>query len=75
MITVLRHTKNLEGTRYGISKDLPDALRKARKNLEADRREARQEGIKATVAYPAKLIVDGVVVRDEILDWTRVLRA
>ena len=71
---VLSNSKALQGKRQGISRDIPDPLRKARSNLEADRRKARQDGRKAVIAYPAKLIVDGVVVRDEIPDRSRVMR-
>ena len=71
---VLSNSKALQGKRQGISRDIPDPLRKARSNLEADRRKARQDGKRAVIAYPAKLVVDGVVVRDEIPDWSRVRR-
>ena len=74
---VISNSKALQGKRQGISRDIPDPLRKARSNLEADRGKARQKGKRAVIAYPAKLVVDGVVVsmvRDEIPDWSRVMR-
>ena len=71
---VLSNSKALQGKRQGIRRDIPDPLCKARSNLEADRRKAQQDGKRAVIAYPAKLVVDGVVVRDEIPDWSRVMR-
>ena len=37
------------------------------------RQKARQEKKKATIVFPAKLIVDGEVVCDEFPDWYSVL--
>ena len=71
---VLSNSEALQGKRQGISIDIPDSLPKARSNREADRRKARQDGKRTVIAYPGKLVVDGVVVRDEIPDWSRVMR-
>lgn len=70
---LFRNAKNLKGSRYGLSRDFPEEIRKARARLEADRRKARRENKAALIAYPAKLVVNGRVDRDEFPDWSTVL--
>ena len=49
-------------------------IRMARKRLEEKKREAVRQKKKVSVVYPAKLIVDGQMVADEIPDWREVLK-
>lgn len=70
---LFKNAKNLKGTRYGLSRDYPEEIRKARARLDADRRKARSEKKTAVIAYPAKLIVDNRVVRNEFPDWSAVM--
>ena len=58
----ITRAKELKGTRLGISRNYPEKIRRARKQLEPKRRAAAQYGKRATVAYPAKLVVDNQVV-------------
>lgn len=71
---ILSSANRLKGTRLGISRDYPEEIRRARGRLQADRRQARQDGKRAVIAYPAKLIVDGEVVRNEFPDWSSIMR-
>ena len=70
---LLRNATKLKGSRYGLSRDYPETIRRARARLEPERRAARRDNKKATIAYPAKLVVDGTVTHDEFPDWTTVL--
>lgn len=70
---VMSRASRLRGTRIGISRDYPDEIRRARQKMEGQRRQARTDGKRATIAYPAKLIIDGHVTRDEFPDWNTVL--
>ena len=49
----------------GISDDLPLAIRQARRGLNSDLQKARDQGRNCFVTYPAKLFIDGVLVREE----------
>ena len=48
----------------GIAEDLPMPTRKARQSLMEDLKRARDSGKRASIAYPARLIVEGVMVRE-----------
>ena len=48
-------------------------IRNARKKLEVVRRTARRSEKKTTIAFPAKLVVHGAVIKDELSDWNDVL--
>lgn len=71
---LFKNARNLKGTRYGLGRDYPEEIRRARARLEADRRKARGDKKRALIAYPAKLIVDDAVVRDEFPDWAALIR-
>ena len=62
---LLRNATKLKGFRYVLSCDYSEIIRRARARLEPERRAARRDSKKATIAYPAKLVVDGTVTRDE----------
>ena len=61
---VLKRASKLAGTKIGISGDFSDSIRKARDKLRPARRQAKQDKKKTIVLFPAKLVVDGVVVQD-----------
>ena len=67
--TVLGNAKRLKGTAFGIQQDFPAEIRTARGELWDDYRRARAAQKRAIIAYPAKLVVDGVVERDMIPGW------
>ena len=70
---LFRNAKHLKGSK--LSRDYPEEIRKARGRLEPARRKARRENKHAVIAYPAKLVVDKVVVKDEFEDWFTAMRA
>ncbi len=51
-------------SRYGVSEDLPYEIRQARAVLEPELKELKQQKKRATIVYPAKLLVEGKVVRE-----------
>ena len=54
--------KHLE-TGLGVSDDLPREVRDARKHLYQEVRDAKARGKEAWISYPARLFVDGVLIR------------
>ena len=48
----------------GVSEDLPLPTRKARQSLGQEVKDARDSGKRASIAYPARLIIDGQLVRE-----------
>ena len=58
----------LAGSGLGISRDYPGMILMARKRLEEKKREAVRQKKKVSVVYPAKLVVDGEMLTDEIPD-------
>ena len=54
----------------GVSDDLPLDIRKARESLLPELKELKNRGKKASIAYPARLIADGKVVKDlDIIEY------
>ena len=66
---VFSNAKNLKGTHFVIHQDFPSEIRSARGELWEDFCRARAQKLKATIAYPAKLIVEGKVVRNLFPHW------
>ena len=64
-------SKRLKGTSYAIHEDYQAEIRSARGKLWGDFCKARSENRKARIVYPAKLIVDGTVVKDMFPAWNR----
>ena len=56
-------TAGVPGKRVTVSEDFPIQIRKARETLVNEMKECKRAGKKATIAYPARLVVDGEVVR------------
>ena len=50
-------------TGYGISDDLPREVREARKELYQEVRDAKALGKEAWISYPARLYIDGTLIR------------
>ena len=74
-VEILEHAKRLKGTSFSVDKDYPREIYEARKRLWPLLKEKRREHPKTDVfiRYPAKLMVDKVVIRDEFPDWFAVL--
>ena len=72
---ILENAKKLKGTNFGINRDYPKEIVSARSKLWPEYKKAREENSKGEVyiGYPAKLIVNKKVVRDEFPDWRKVL--
>ena len=66
---VLFRAKNLKGTNFSIQQDFPAEIRTARGKLWQQFTQARSEGLRTTIAYPAKLIVEGELVKDMFPGW------
>ena len=66
---ILLRAKHLKGTQFSINQDFPPEIRTARGQLWDDYKRARSEKLKAKIAFPAKLVVEGQVVRDLFPMW------
>ena len=66
---ILFRASSLKGTEYAIREDFPPEIRTARGRLWEDLKKAKSEKLKAKIVYPAKLIVEGQVVRDMFPGW------
>ena len=66
---VLSNSKVLKGTIHTIQQDYPQEIRSARGKLWNEYCQARANKLRASIAYPAKLIVEGKLVRDELPEW------
>ena len=72
---ILSAARSLRGTPYGISRDFPPEITKARQVLCSQFKEARGNPLnRVTIAYPAKLIVNSVIVCDFFSDWDIVMK-
>ena len=75
-VMIMEKAHMLRNTSYSVAYDLPKDINDARKNLwqELKAVKSRQPRAKAQIVYPAKLIVDGKVFRDEFSDWIEAMR-
>lgn len=67
----------LKNTPFSIDFDLPKEISEARKRLWSELKvlKSRNPRIKYQILYPAKLLVDGKIVRDEFPDWNGVIKS
>lgn len=74
--TIMSRTYMLKDTPFSVCYDLPKEINEARKILwdELKSIKARQPRAKVQIAYPAKLIVDGKIIRDEFPDWGEIIQ-
>ena len=65
----------LKQTPFSVAYDLPKEINEARKKLWDELRSIKRADprVKFQILYPARLIVDGKLVRDEFPDWGEVL--
>ena len=61
---------------HGINRDYPDEIVKARSRLWADykAKKPKYPRGKVFIGFPAKLVVDGEVVRDVLPDWQTIMK-
>lgn len=70
---ILSSARVLKGTSYGISRDYPQEITRARQKLWPQYKAARENPLnRVTIGYPAKLIVNGVVICDLFPEWNSV---
>lgn len=72
---IMSRANMLRNTPFSVSYDLPKEINEARKKLWDELRSIKESKPRANfqILYPAKLIVDGKLVRDEFPDWHDVL--
>lgn len=70
---VLKHARNLKGSRFAVNQDWPSEIRTARGRLWPAFTRARADNKRAHIAYPAALVVEGRIEQNEFPEWTRVL--
>lgn len=78
VVRILGNAYKLRDTNYGINRDYPPEIVNARSKLWADYKSEkakprRREG-SVYIGFPAKLVVEGKVVRDEFPEWKDILR-
>lgn len=73
---VMGRAHMLKSTPFSICYDLPKEINDARKKLWVELKavKARNPRVKFQIVYPAKLVIDGKVVRDEFPDWNDVMK-
>ena len=66
----------LKGTSFSVDYDLPKDINEARKALWSELKHIESPNPKAKVqiVYPAKLLVDSKVVRDQLPEWAAALK-
>ena len=74
--TIMNKAFMLKNTPFSIAYDLPKEINEARKRLWSELRtiKANKPFVKFQILYPAKLLVEGKVVRDEFPDWGKVMQ-
>ena len=66
---ILFSASELKGTQFAIREDFPAEIRSARGKLWDEFKSAKSQNLRARIVYPAKLVVDGWVVRDMFPEW------
>ena len=66
--------EKLSGTTFRASRDYPQDIRNARRELGTQLMQYRRDGHSAYIAFPAKLIVNGQVVADKFPKWQQAVR-
>lgn len=73
--SIISRSYMLRNTQFSVCYDLPKEINEARKGLwqELKSVKARQPRVKCQIVFPAKLIVDGKVYRDEFPGWNDIV--
>ena len=73
---IMSNAHLLKGTPYSVDRDLPKEINVARKRLWSEVKfiKERNPRAKCQIIYPAKLLVDGKLVRNEFPDWSEALK-
>ena len=75
--TVMTRAYMLKNTPFSIDYDFPREITEARKRLWAELKTIKSQNprVKYQIVYPAKLIVDGKLIKDEFPDWNETINA
>ena len=73
---ILSNAGKLKNTRFGINRDYPQEIINARKPLFEEKKtlKAQNPGAKISIHYPAKLVMNGRVMKDMFPQWYTVMR-
>ena len=73
--TIMDNAYMLKGTPFGVDRDYPKEIATARKKLYSseEAKEARSRRLKVQVKYPAKLFIDGKMIKNQFPDWFSIL--
>lgn len=73
---VLSNAGKLRNTRFGINRDFPQEIIDARKPLFAEKKNLKSKypSSNISIQYPAKLVKDGLIVKDMFPDWQKIMR-
>ena len=73
---VLTNANKMKGTTYSVSRDYPPEITRARKHLWAEYKDLRTRNPfdKVSIVYPAKIVVNGRVVRDMFPHWNTIMQ-
>ena len=74
---IMSKANMLKGTPFSICYDLPKEINEARKKLwdEVKSIKSKRPSARVQIVYPAKLVVEGKIVRDEFPDWGDIIQA
>ena len=73
---IMQHTYLLKGKPYSISRDYPQEIADAQRQLYSEYKEAKQiRSNRVELRYPAKLIISGRVVTDLFPDWFDIMQS
>ena len=74
---ILSNANKLQGTRYGINRDYPREIIDAKKPLFEEKKRLKSQNPNATISiqYPAKLVMNGRVIKDKFPQWLTVMRS
>lgn len=73
---IMNNVGRLRGTRYVIDRDYPREIVDARRRLWPKFKEAKAKGgLRVSIQFPAKLVINNSVVQDEFPDWYRVINS
>ena len=66
-----------KGTQFSICYDLSKEINEARKKLwgEVKSIKSKRPSARVQIVYPAKIVVEGKIVRDEFPDWGDIIQA
>ena len=72
---ILENANKLKGTAYSINRDFPREIAYARRQLWPEYKDLEKSntGKKVNIVYPAKIVMDGRIIKDNFPDWGPVL--